>query len=209
MGLSAAGQMAEASATDAAIDRNNQAKIRKWHRDVDQYNNEAMLDNVQYLNDVQEQDRDQDLTYQAMMTQWSDQDFQLKKLFAQKDFEIEDAIVKMHENSYAGTQTGATAARLAGKSAMEMGRKKSRILHEKMMAVDEANIGKEKTYRAAKNDAHKLFMDVAFAPVHGPAPARPELDAKPSKAGLILGLAQTGIQGAADLGAFKAKKVTK
>ena len=133
----------------------------------------------------------------------------LKSIFATQDFAIEDAIVKMHENSYAGTQTGKSAARLAGKSALEAGRTKSRALHSKMMAVDEANRQKSKTYRAAKHDSHKLFMDVAFAPVHGFAPAAPELEAGPSKAGLILGLAGTGLQGAKDAGMYKAKSVGK
>ena len=51
-------------------------------------------------------------------------------------------------------------------------------------------------------------MDVAFAPVHGFAPAAPELEAGPSKAGLILGLAGTAVQGKKDWDAFKAKPVS-
>ena len=78
-----------------------------------------------------------------------------------------------------------------------------------MFAVKEANRAKEKTYRAAKHDSDTLFRDVAFAPVHGFAPAAPEFEAGPSKASLILGLAGTGLQGAKDLGAFKAKPSMK
>ena len=198
------GHQAEAS---AARGRNN-AKLKNFHRQNEEYKVTANLDNVQYLNDVQEQDADQDRTYQAMLDQWSDTDAQLKNIFKQNDHAIEDAVIKMHENSYAGTQTGATAARLAGKSAMEAGRAKSRALHNKMMAVTDANRQKSKTYTAAKHDSHKLFMDVAFAPVHGFAPAAPELEAGPSKAGLILGLAGTAVQGKKDWDAFKAKKVS-
>ena len=138
-----------------------------------------------------------------MLDQWSDTDAQLKSLFAEQDFAIEDAIVEMHENSYAGTQTGATAGRRAAKSAMAMGRKKARALHSKMFAVKEATRQKEKTHRAAKHDSYKLFNEVRFAPVHGFAPAAPELEAGPSKAGLILGLAGTGLKG---YQAFKANK---
>jgi len=36
-------------------------------------------------------------------------------------------------------------------------------------------------------------MDVAFAPIHGFRPAAPTMEAGPSKAGLILGLAGTGM----------------
>ena len=192
--------------TGAARDRNN-AKLKNHHRANKEYDVTANLDNVKYLSDVQEQDADQDRTYQAMLDQWSDTDAQLKNIFAQKNFEIEDAIVAMHEGSYAGTQTGATAARLAGKSAMESGRKKARAIHEKMFAVDEANRQKSRTHAAAKHDSHKLFMDVAFAPVHGFRPAAPTMEAGPSKAGLILGLAGTGLQGYKDFKANTAPKV--
>ena len=194
-GIAGAQQIAgHAAETSAARGRNN-AKLKNYHRQNRQYEVTANLDNVQYLNQVQEQEVDQDRTYQAMLDQWSDTDAQLNNLFAQADFEIEDAIIAMHEDSYAGTQTGRTAARLAGKSAMEAGRTKSRALHSKMMAVEEADRSKTATYRAAKHDSHKLFMDVAFAPVHGFRPARPEMEAGPSKAGLLLGLAGTGFQG--------------
>ena len=37
-------------------------------------------------------------------------------------------------------------------------------------------------------------MKSRFAPIHGPTPSAPELEAKPSKAGLILGLAQTAVE---------------
>jgi len=209
MAMSGAQQVAgHAAETGAARGRNN-AKLKNYHRQNKEYEVTANLDNVQYLNDVQEQDAEQDRTYQAMLDQWSDTDAQLKSIFATEDFAIEDAIIKMHQDSYAGTQTGATAARLAGKSAIEAGRAKSRAIHNKMMAVDEANRLKSRTHTAAKNDSHKLFMDVAFAPVHGFRPAAPELEAGPSKAGLILGLAGTAVQGFADYKANKAPSVGK
>ena len=208
MAISGAQQIAGHQAEAGAARGRNNAKLKNFHRQNEEYKVTANLDNVQYLNDVQEQDADQDRTYQAMLDQWSDTDAQLKNIFKQNDHAIEDAVIKMHENSYAGTQTGKTAARLAGKSAMEAGRTKSRALHNKMMAVDDANRQKSKTYRAAKHDSHKLFQEVAFAPVHGFAPAAPELEAGPSKAGLILGLAGTAVQGKKDYDAFKAKKVS-
>jgi hypothetical protein len=209
MAISGAQQIAGHQAEAGAARGRNNAKLKNFHRQNEEYKVTANLENVQYLNEVQEQDADQDRTYQAMLDQWSDTDAQLKNIFKQNDHAIEDAVIKMHENSYAGTQTGKTAARLAGKSAMEAGRAKSRALHNKMMAVTDANRQKSRTHTAAKHDSHKLFMDVAFAPVHGFAPAAPELEAGPSKAGLILGLAGTGLQGAKDMGMFKAKKVGK
>ena len=51
-----AGHQAEAS---AARGRNN-AKLKNWHRQNEEYKVKANLDNVKYLNDVIDQDQDQD-----------------------------------------------------------------------------------------------------------------------------------------------------
>ena len=201
MAISGAQQVAgHAEQTGAARGRNN-AKLKNFHRQNKEYQVEANLENVKYLSDVQEQGVQQDRTYQAMQDQWSDTDAQLKNIFAQQDFAIEDAIIKMHQDSYAGTQTGATAARLAGKSAIEAGRAKSRAIHNKMMAVDELNRTKQVSWKQAKDKSHALHQEVAFAPVHGFRPAAPAMESKKSKAGLLLGLAGTGFKGFKD---FKA-----
>ena len=204
-----AGQVAAHGEETAAARGRNNAKLKNYHRQNKEIDVKANLDNVKYLSDVQEQDFQQDRTYQAMLDQWSDTDAQLQSLFATADFKIEEAIVAMHTDSYAGTQTGATAARRAGASAMELGRKKTRILHDKMMAVDDANRAKDKTWKGGKHDSNKLFMDVAFAPVHGFRPAVPEMEAGPSKAGLILGLAGTGFETLKTGMSNKAKKTSK
>jgi len=209
MAISGLQQVAGHQAETAAARGRNNAKLKNFHRQNEEYKVTANLDNVKYLSDVQDQDQDQDRTYQAMMDQWSDTDAQLKSIFATQDFAIEDAIIEMHEGSYAGTQTGASAARMAGKSAMAAGRKKARAIHSKMFAVDEANRQKQKTHSAAKHDSNVLFRDVAFAPVHGFAPAAPEMEAGPSKAGLILGLAGTAVKGWKQHNANTAKSTTK
>ena len=201
MGLGMAGQVAGHQAETAAARGRNNAKARNNYIQQREYEVKANLDNVRYLSDVQEQDNQQDATYAAMLDQWSDTDFQLKKLFQAKNFEIEDAIVKMHQGG-ASEQTGASAARASiGKDVMALGRAKTRAIHEKMMAGKEATMAKEKSWKAGKNDSHKLFMDVAFAPVHGFAPPEDRsFESGPSKAGLVLGLAQSGFSG------FKAYK---
>ena len=76
--------------TAAARGRNN-AKARNNYIQQREYEVQANLDNVQYLSDVQEQDATRS-TYAAMLDQWSDADFQLKKLFQQK-------ILKLKSNS--------------------------------------------------------------------------------------------------------------
>ena len=208
MGIAGAQQVAGSMAEDAAVDARNNGKLKAHHRAQRQYDVTANLDNVQYLNDVQEQENQQDVLYTALLDQWSSDDAELKKLFAQQDFAIEDAIIAMHEGSYAGTQTGGTAARLAGKSARKAGMAKSRALHSKMMAVDDINRTKQASWKQAKDKSHALHQEVAFAPVHGFRPAAPALESKKSKAGLLLGLAGSGFKAFKQGKANVAKKAT-
>ena len=207
MALQGASQIAGSQAESAAVQHSNAGKLKKHKRDVEDWKIQANLDNVQYFNDIQEEDVQQDRTYHALLDQWSSDDLQLKKIFAKNDFEIEDAIIAMHEGGYAGEQTGATAGRLAAKSAKEAGYRKSRAIHEKMMAQEEVNMRKGQAFKEASDRSRDLYMDVAFAPVHGRMPHKPHLDAPPSKAGLFLGLAQTGLSGYKEYKANKAPTV--
>ena len=177
--------MAESSAAKAR----NKAKEDAWVRSNKEYDVQANLDDVLYMNRTQEFDVENDMIYQAMLNQWQEDDIQLDKIFAEQDYAIEDAIVEMHQNDYAGTQTGATAARLAAAPVREMGMKKSRALHEKMFATRETDYSKESKYRESSAKQWESFMDkAAFAPIHGFRPAPPIYEAGPSPAGMILGV---------------------
>jgi len=193
--IGAAGQIAEHNAANNAIEGRNRAKLRNFDEQNKLYDREVMFDRAQYKNDMAIADIDQDRTYQAMIDQWSQADQQLDRLFAQGDQKIEQAIVKMYENDYAGTQTGKTAARLAGKSAKKLGQYKSEVLHNMMMSEEETMMRKEQVWNQAQADNQKIFEKVRFAPIHGPTPIAPELEAKKSSASLILGLAGTAAAG--------------
>ena len=132
--LNAAGQIHAHNEQGRAVDRSNRNKLLDFKERNENYMREVMLDNNEWKNEVQLQDVEQDQLYQAMVTQWSQQDQQLDKIFAQGDQKIEKAIVEMYENDYAGTGTGRTAARLAGKSAKKLGQYKSEVLHSMMMS---------------------------------------------------------------------------
>ena len=173
-----------------AADDRNKAKLDTWVRQNKEYDVNANLEDVKYSNDVIEFDVQNDMIYQAMLNQWQEDDVQLDKIFAQQDYAIEDAIIEMHQNDYAGTQTGATAARLAAAPVREMGMKKSRALHEKMFAKRETDLRRESRYHDASTKQWDEFMDkAAFAPIHGFRPAPPIYERGPSPAGMILGVA--------------------
>ena len=174
----------------AAAREENKALQETWIRQNREYDVEANLTDVQYLNDVQEFDIENDMIYQAILNRWQESDLELNRLFAQEDHKIEDAIIEMHQNDYAGTQTGATAARLAMAPAMKLGMIKSRALHDKMYAAKRTDLQKEMIREESSRDQWAKFMDeAAFAPIHGFRPAPPQYKAGPSPAAMILGVA--------------------
>ena len=190
--VASAGQQVVAhQAENNAIAGRNRAKLRNFEEQNRLYDREVMLDRAQYRNDIQLEDIKQDDVYKAMVGQWTQEDLKLNRLFAESDQKIEKAVRKMYENEYAGTQTGRTAARLAGKSAKKLGQPKSEILHNLMMSKEEAIVSKEIQTEEARSKSRDLYEQIRFAPIHGPTPMQPELEPKKSSAGLILGLVGT------------------
>ena len=186
----------------------NKAKLENWITANKEYDVDANLLDVQYLNDVQEKDAQDDRTYQAMLDSMSDTDFQMKSLFADYDQKIEDANKAMAKNDYAGGQTGATAARLAAEPVRQKGQAISRILHSKMRTQIESDVAKERTHRKAVDKAWDLHMDVAFAPAHGFRPRDKGYERGRGKGILMLELGGHALQGYSQLQANTAPSAT-
>jgi len=199
--FSGMGQIAEHNAQNQAIAGRNRAKLRNFEEQNRLYDREVMFDNAQYRNDMALEDVKQDDIYKAMVNQWTQEDQKLNRLFAQADQKIEKAVRTMYENEYAGTQTGRTAARLAGQSAKKLGQEKSEILHNLMMSEEESIVSKDIQYEQAKVKSRDIYEEIRFAPIHGPTPMAPEMEPKKSSAGLIIGLASSAVGGYQD---FKA-----
>ena len=185
------GQVAEHNAQNQAIAGRNRAKLRNFEEQNRLYDREVMLDRAQYRNDMALEDIKQDDIYRAMVEQWTQEDAKLNRLFAQSDQKIEKAVRSMYENEYAGTQTGRTAARLAGKSAKKLGQEKSEILHNLMMSKEEAIVSKDIQREQAANKSRDIYEQIRFAPIHGPTPMAPEMEPKKSSASLIFSLGAT------------------
>lgn len=191
------GQIAGHQAENQAIAGRNRAKLRNFEEKNRLYDREVMLDRAQYRNDMALEDIKQDDVYRAMVNQWTQEDQKLNRLFAESDQKIEKAVIEMYENEYAGTQTGRTAARLAGKSAKKLGQQKSEILHNLMMSKEESIVAKDIQAEQGREKSRDLYENIRFAPIHGPTPMAPELEPKKSSASLIFSL------GATAAGAFK------
>ena len=183
VGSSIAGYQAEV----AGVRAENKARLKNFERQNVQYLTDAMLRNAQYKQDQLTEDANQDKIYQTMINQWRDNDRELDKIFAKGSFKMEKAIREMHQNDYAGTQTGATAARLAGKSTKEMGFKKAEYVHEMLMAEKTKVDSDDRARDKSQWDSWDMYEKVRYAPIHGHAPVAPLLKAKPSMAGALFG----------------------
>ena len=171
----------------AAVNAQNRAKLKNFERENVQYITNVMLDNAQYKQDQMTEDVKQDQIYQNMINEWRDYDSQLDDIFSKGNFKIEAAIREMHKNDYAGTQTGATAARLAGQSTKEMGFKKAEYIHDMLMAEKRTEMKKDISRDRALWDSWDMYEKVRYAPIHGHAPVAPTLAPKPSPLGAIFG----------------------
>ena len=201
--LQGAGQVMAHQAEGDAVAGRNRAKLRNFEEKNRLQDREEMLDRAQYRNDIIQGDIDYDTIHHSMVAQWTQQDLHLKELFAENDYEMEKALIDMYESEYAGTQTGATAARRAGKSAVKMGQKRSQGLHNLMMAQEKAITSKDISRFEGEAKARSTYEQIRFAPIHGPRPMAPEMEAKPSSASLLLGIAQTGVGAYADFRDWK------
>ena len=171
----------------AGVKARNKAKLKNFERQNVQYLTDAMLDNAQYKQDQIQEDSEQDRIYQGMINQWRQNDQELDKIFSKGHRGIETAIREMHQNDYAGTQTGATAARLAAKSTKEMGFKKAEYVHDMFMAEKSKELKDDSIRDKAQWDSWDMYEKVRYAPIHGHAPVAPMLKAKPSALGAIFG----------------------
>ncbi len=201
--LQGVGQIMGHQAEGEAVAGRNRTKLRNFEQKNRLQDREEMLDRAQYRNDIIQGDIDYDTIHQSMVSQWTEQDLHLKELFAENDYKMEKALIEMYESEYAGTQTGATAARRAGKSAVKMGQERSRSLHNLMMDKEKAITAKDVARFEGEAKARSTYEQIRFAPIHGPRPMAPEMEAKPSSASLLLGLAGTGISAYSDFRDWK------
>ena len=187
------GQIGQHQAKSSAVDQRNRARLQQHDRNNQNYLTQVMLDNDKYKNDVLVAEIEEDKLFAAMQNQWNEYDEQLDKLFADSDFNMQKDIIEMYENEYAGTQTGATAARKAGQSAKALGFANAKRTADLILNQEELGRKKETARLGATDKIGKLYESVRFAPVPGHAPVPPEMEAKPSAAGLVLGLAGSAL----------------
>ena len=194
-GLNTLGRIAGHSAAKKSAKYRNRARLAKYEAEKSQYLHEVTLNDAQYKNDVSIQEGNQDRVYQAMVDQWVEQDNQLDKIFNDGRFQIMDSLVNSYQNDYAGSGAGVTAGRLAAESVRRHGHEKAKLLSQMMLAKDHAYNNMEAIRNKSDSKSMELYEAVRFAPIHGPTPIAPELEAIPGSSSLLLGIATDALGG--------------
>ena len=172
----------------AGVKARNKAKLKNFERQNVQYLTDSMLRNAQYKQDQIQEDVLQDQEYMSLMNIWNQNRIEIDKVYYEGDRKLEGAIREMYQNDYAGTQTGATAARLASQSTQELGFKKASILGERLLARKDKAWKDQRARDETQWKSWDLYENIRYAPQHGHAPVAPfNLEAKPSPLGMIFG----------------------
>ena len=191
--IQAAGQVGAHNQKKASTKAYNREKLRQFDAANQDYLTQTMLDNNQWKNDVLNSEIAQEDVFDSMVQQWNDYDEQLDSIFADADFKLQDAVINMYKNEYAGTQTGRTAARRVGQSARELGFKKAEITSKLILSQREADVKKEGVKLDATSKINSLFEKVRHPPVPGHTPIPEPYKAGPSTSSLILNLAGSAL----------------
>ena len=187
------------------VKNRNRSRLNQFDRDNESYLVETMLNNNVWKNDVIFAEYETEDQFRAMVGQWEEYDAQLDSLFADADFKLQESLIDMYKADYAGEQTGVTAGRRAAQSVREHGQRMAKNTAELVLNQDLIQINKERSRNAAQANINSIFEKVRFPPVPGQTPIPPELEAKPSMAGLVLGIAGAAVSSYAFGKAFGAK----
>ena len=175
------------------VKNRNRSRLNLFDRDNESYLVETMLNNNVWKNDVIAAEYQEEDQFRAMVGQWEEYDAQLDSLFADADFKLQESLIKMYKAGYAGEGTGVTAGRLAAQSVRAHGQAMAKNTAELVLNQDLIQINKERSRNAAQANINSIFEKVRFPPVPGQTPIPPELEAKPSMAGLVLGIAGAAV----------------
>ena len=191
--LSAASQVAQHQQARSGVKLRNRQRLSQFDAANENYEVEVMLNNNVWKNDVIVNEYEEQEVFMAMQSQWQQYDAQLDQLFAEADFKLQDSLIKMYKNEYAGEGTGVTAGRRAAQSAREHGFRVAEETSKLILNMEDVELRRESIGIEGNQKINALFEKVRFPPVPGQTPIPPSLEAMPSSASLFLGLAGSAL----------------
>ena len=175
-----------------AVKYRNRAKLQNFEIANEEYEDQVMIRNNAWKNEVSAAEIELDNIFKATHDQWNKDDAELDAVLLEHSFATEEAIAAMHKNSYAGTMTGRTAGRLAAKSSVEASRIISKSLANVMLNKKKVETNAEVIRQQANQKQWQSWEKVWRSPVHGPTPRPPQLEAKPPIGPMLMEIAIAG-----------------
>ncbi len=191
--LQAGGAFAAQRGKEKAVEQRNDAKLANWDLANRKYDREVLLRNNNWKNDVLNTERELDSLIQDNYDQWNQQDAELEALALEYSFRQQETIVNMYKDSYAGTLSGVTAARLAAQPVKEAGLKRTEALAKVMLSSDQTTLAKERIWNNTRRKRLLAWEKTRWAPEHGWRPEPPVLEGKPGKGQMLLDIAIAGV----------------
>tara|TARA_R100000008_G_scaffold86158_2_gene78173 strand:- start:236 stop:958 length:723 start_codon:yes stop_codon:yes gene_type:complete len=197
--LQAGGAIAGQRGKEKAVEQRNDAKLANWDLANRKYDREVLLRNNNWKNDVLNTERELDSLIQDNYDQWNQQDAELEALALDYSFRQQETIVNMYKDSYAGTLSGVTAARLAAQPVKEAGLKRTEALAKVMLSSDQTTLAKERIWNNTRRKRLLAWEKTRWAPEHGWRPEPPVLEGKPGKGQMLLDIAIAGVGAASGI----------
>jgi len=190
--LQAAGSVAKYQGQSSAVKHRNRAKLRNFELANEDYLSDVMLRDNDWKNSLQDTEIELDNIYQNTIDQWNRQDSELDKFLSAHSSNVQKANIAMYKKGYAGEQSGVTAGRLATESVRAAGLAKAESMRSVMLNLEHVKTNKEVVKRQADNKQRKTWENTRWAPIHGPTPPPPQLEAKPAIGGMLMEIAIAG-----------------
>jgi hypothetical protein len=177
----------------AAVKARNRARLLNFRQDNIAYYNDAILNDTKWKNQQQDTQIAYDNIFQQSVELWRQQDLAIEQAQDKHARYNVQALQELYRKEYAGTQTGVTATRLANEGLRQVGFALTKSQRELMMAKDKSILQKEIIRNDANRRRKAAFQKTWRSPVHGFTPRPPTLEAMPSAAGMVLGIASSAV----------------
>ena len=187
--VNTAGAIGQHQSQKAQVKARNRAKLANFDAENSAYLRDVTLGNASYRDKVVQQEVKLDQIFKGASEKWQEQDMLMEEVYTKHAFNVQDIMIGKAKASYAGTQTGRTAARLAAEPSRAAGMAMAKSVRDVVLNSRKVQLNKEIIANDADRRSRAQWEQVRQAPVPGHTPVAPQLEAGPGIGGLLLNIA--------------------
>ena len=191
--VNTAGAIGQHQSQKAQVNARNRAKLANFDAENSAYLRDVTLGNASYRDKVVQQEVKLDQIFKGASEKWQEQDMLMEEVYTKHAFNVQDIMIGKAKASYAGTQTGRTAARLAAEPSRAAGMAMAKSVRDVVLNSRKVQLNKEIIANDADRRSRSQWEQVRQAPVPGHTPVAPQLEAGPGIGGLLLNIAAAAV----------------